>query len=80
MHFSQQSDKVAIYFQGQAAGFPPNQSRKSGQTPDVSGGASGTNGPTKKSVNDMSVGDLIKMLHASGLSESDLSTIYKTSE
>ena len=64
---------------GQAAGFPPNQPRKGGQTPDVSGGASGTNGPTQ-SVNDMSVGDLIKMLCASGLSESELSTIYKTSQ
>ena len=59
------------------AGYPSNQLRKGGQTPDVSGGASGTNGPTQ-TVDDMSVGDLIRMLRPSGLSESELSTIYKS--
>ena len=62
---------------GQAAVYPPIQPHRGLQTPAVSGGASGTNGPTQ-SVSDMSVGDLIKMLRASGLSESELSTIYKT--
>ena len=64
---------------GQAAGYPPNQSRRGGQTPGVSGGAHGSKQPTQP-VNDLSVEDMIRRLRASGISESELSTKFKASQ
>ena len=64
---------------GQAAGYPPNQSHRGGQTPGVSGGAHGSKQPTQ-TVNDLSVDDMIRRLRASGISGSELNSKFKATQ
>ena len=65
---------------GQAKGYPPNPSRRGGQNPAVKvGGPSGAKSAAQL-INDLSVDDLVSMLIASGISESELNAKIKATQ
>ena len=65
---------------GQAKGYPPNPSRRGGQNPAVKvGGPSGAKGATQ-TVNDLFVDDLLSLLKATGIRESEINAKFKASQ